>query len=167
MDYAAYKNFLLERLTRNFDFLDVNLFSLFALDFYAKYSHSSEKFFFSKQVNLYRIENDTIIMMLEIKEPLHVNDINYYRDQLQQYMTTMLQVGPDHMASIVTLVLISAHEITPDVAAAIKKTKCHKDFMFTLRGWADLAFLVVDLNKDQLYYNAFGEKLAHIFDWNA
>ena len=41
--------------------------------------------------------------------------------------------------------------------------KFHKDFWFSLRGWADLAFILVDLKNEKIYSNSFGKRTVRNF----
>lgn len=165
LDIQAYKKFIQEKLTRNFDFLDVEKFPLFKVVLFAEHKQSNEKFFFTKRVSLYSIENDEYIIMCEITKPLSIADIQHYGEQCKNYISKMLQISSNHMASVFTLVLVSSLQIPSEVVVAIKKVKFHKDFMFTLRGWADLALIVVDLEARQVYHNTFGKKMVQNYKW--
>lgn len=165
MDAAAYKTFLQGKLERHFDFLDPAKFPLFEADLLAEYKQADERFFFTKRVNLYRVETDeTVILRVQRKAPA-AEDIERYARQFKQYFAKELRAGPDHMASVVTLVLASEEKIAPRAADAIRKVNIHRDFMFTLRGWADFALIAVDLTGGEVYSNLFGAKSARHYTW--
>lgn len=66
------------------------------------------------------------------------------------------------MSSIFTAALISEKEISAEVIRKLEKTKYHRDFWFTLRGWADLAIILIDLSKEK-FTQPFGKKIKKNF----
>lgn len=165
MNAKEYTKFLSRRLVQNFDFMDTTEFRLFAVDLFAVHRLKSEKFFFTKKVNLYRIQNDEYILAKELLKEVSVQEIAYYCDKLTAHLPDMLHVTSEHMSSIVSLVLISESAISSEVKTFVEKKKYHKDFMFTLRGWADFALIVIDLEKEEIYNNKFAKQVIKNYEW--
>ena len=89
-----------------------------------------------------------------------------YLDHLKKQMQE-LQTTTEHMSSLFAMLFICEHGIDAATLAELEKTKYHKDYCFTLKGWSDLAIYVVDLKKEKLYCNKAGRKTAGYFDFVA
>ena len=68
-----------------------------------------------------------------------------------------------NMSPISTAALISEEEIDLKIVETASAKKFHKDFWFSLRGWADLAFILVDLKNEKIYSNSFGKRTVRNF----
>ena len=67
------------------------------------------------------------------------------------------------MSSIFTASLISEEEIDRKIVETASAKKIHKDFWFSLRVRADLAFILVDLKNEKIYSNSFGKRTVRNF----
>lgn len=167
MKAQEYIDFLAKRLAAHFDFADTRDFLPFELDLFAVYQLKSEKYFFTKKINLYNIQNDAYFLVKKITAQTGVREIETYCDRLIAYLPDMLHITAAHMSSVVTLAFISETAVPEDLAAFIAQKKYHKDFMFTLKGWADLGLVAVDLEKRQVYGNKFAKKTMKNYPWFA
>lgn len=158
MKTAAFTACLKERLERNFDFYDAEAFQAFPVYLFAKHKRSSEKFFFTKRIQLYRIENFEYIVVTET-EQLTLQQLEDFFRKTRAAVEAIIKPTSEHMSSIVTLVILTANPIDVKVTACLQKMKYHKDFLFTLRGWADLALVAVSLADSAVYANSMGKKV--------
>ncbi len=162
MDPREYKELMKMRLLSAFDVREAPKSLGIEPDLWAVHNRSTDKYIFSKKVTLYSMKNDEYVCLVRLSEPLTAELLEKYRKSAADWISAM-EVDEDHMSSLFTLALICDAEPSEDVKRALKKVKFHKDFKFMLRGWADLAVMVVDLKNDQVYSNPKGKKTAQNF----
>lgn len=158
MNTSEYLSLMRERLTAAFDFRDSPEGLSKKPDLWAVHNRTSEKYFLSKSISLYTVNNDEYVGLYGCKDKIKEADIDLVFDQFKRLIKE-LPTDEKHMSSIFTAALISEHEIDPKVIEAASVKKFHKDFRFTLRGWADFALILVDLSSGKIYSNAFGKKM--------
>lgn len=162
MDATEYLAMMRGRLTAAFDFKDAPSELVPAPSVWAVHNRSSEKYFLSKSISLYTVNNDEYVGLYDCRNPLSPTDIKTVLDQFKRLVTT-LPTDEKHMSSIFTAAFISEKEISQEVIGAVAGIKFHKDFWFTLRGWADLAVILVDLTNGNIYSNGFGKRMMRNF----
>lgn len=163
MNTKQYMTCLRRKLIQYFDFRDTDSFKLFSICLFAEHKRSSEKFFFTKRINLYRIENFEYVIVTEV-EHLTMEQLETYYQKIREGIPEIVNPTSGHMSSIVTLVLLTAEPVKDGLAKHVKTLKYHKDFFFTLRGWADLALLVVSLTDGVVYANDMGKKVKQPYE---
>lgn len=164
MDAETYTAWLREKLEAAFDFEDPAAFAFLPLALWAVYKQKDERFFFTRKVKLYTVETDAYVLVHHARQPLTAALLESYRDAVKQYLKRCFKTRRNHMSSVFTLV-ITAEGIPEDVRSAAEKLAYHKDFTFTLRGWADLALVVVDLASGEVCCNAMAKQNAAFYAW--
>ncbi len=162
MNADEYVEMMKERLTASFDFAEPPKELMFPLQVWAVHNRKSEKYFLSKSISLYSYKNDEYVGLHVCPVRLTPQALQSCKDQFKRLIDT-LPVDDQHMSSIVTSALISAEPVGESVVNELARLKYHKDFRFTLRGWCDLAMIVVDLANEKVYSNSFGQKIAKNF----
>lgn len=164
MDEETYTAWLKERLEGAFDFEDPVCFPGLPLTLWAVCNRRSEKFFFTRKINLYAVETDAYVLLYHVRTPLTAELLKSCCEAVQQYLKKCFKVRATHMSSLFTLV-VTAPAVPAEACAAAEKVAYHKDFMFTLRGWADLALVAVDLTSGEVCCNAMGRRQAPLYTW--
>ena len=154
------------KLHNSFDFKETNIFPYLNVELFAEQKIVSEKYLFTKKFNIYQTQNHELIFVYKPTTPLSTESITYYTDIFKQYISKDIKIPKNHMSTIVTLVIITEEDISPEVIKKTEKVKYHKDFMLTLKGWSDLAIILIDLKKELVYSNKFGQKLINNYKFS-
>lgn len=162
MNASEYVSLMEQRLTASFDFKQPPSDELSSLAVWAEHNRTSQKYFLAKSVSLYTINNDEYVGLEVFPDGIREEDIQTCLNRFKR-LIDRLPADESHMSSIFTAALISEKEIPVEVIGKLEKTKYHKDFWFTLRGWADLAIILIDLSKGEIYSNPFGKKIKKNF----
>lgn len=164
MDEETYAAWLKERLEGAFEFRDPAAFSFLPLALWAVCKRVDEKFFFTRKINLYTVKTDAYVLLHHARQPLTAALLETYREAVRQYLKKSFKAPPNHMSSLMTLV-VTTDSLTDETRAAAEKLTYHKDFMFTLRGWADLALVIVELATGEICCNAMAKRSAALYTW--
>lgn len=84
---------------------------------------------------------------------------------MQEEAIAKVSLGPDHMNSFLSLVII-ADSIDAGLARRVRKTRFRKNFALGLKGWADLRVCVVCLDENTVYANAMGADMVPTLEAN-
>lgn len=163
MDASEYLSLMRERLTTAFDFREAPAELVPAPSVWAVHNRSSEKYFLSKSISLYTVNNDEYVALYDCRNSLTPADITTVLSRFKK-LVSALPTDEKHMSSIFTAAFISEAEIDAKVIEAASGIKFHKDFWFTLRGWADIAVILVDLSNGNIYSNGFGKRMKRNFE---
>ena len=155
MNTSEYLTLMRERLTAAFDFKEPPQGLNPQPALWAVHNRTSEKYFLSKSISLYTVNNDEYVGLYGCTDKIKETDIEAVFEQFKRLISE-LPTDEKHMSSIFTAALISEEEID---------LKFHKDFWFSLRGWADLAFILVDLKNEKIYSNSFGKRTVRNFEF--
>ncbi len=157
MDTQDYKEMMKDRLFSSFDFVTPPDNLGFEPDVWAVYHRKSEKYFISRKIPLYSMNNDEYVCLVIIPDSLTVDALRKFRECAENWLFT-LEVDEEHMSSLFTLALICSGLPSKDVLRELKKSRFHVDFKYALRGWADLAIMVVDVANQDVYSNPRGRQ---------
>ena len=108
------------------------------------------------------MNNDEYVGLYGCTDKIKETDIEAVFEQFKRLISE-LPTDEKHMSSIFTAALISEEEIDPKIVETASAKKFHKDFWFSLHGWADLAFILVDLKNEKIYSNSFGKRTVRNF----
>lgn len=135
-----------DKLTRYYDIYEDYEAYGNKYDFLAVYNQKSTKYFLSKKVEIFSIENDEYIFF----KNLDVKDLEQELSNLYGYLSenakNIISQSPDHMSSTITVIYSVKGTIANDHIKNIKNFKFYKSFMFGLRGWVNMKLIVRDSN---------------------
>ena len=160
MNGCRYVSLMKKRLTAAFDITVPPNDELATCDLWAVHNRSSQKYFLSRSIELYTVNNDEYVGLRVFAEKINEADMLAFLDQFKRLISAH-QADEKHMSSIYTAALISEKAVNPALVNKLKKIRHHKDYWFTLRGWADLAVILVDLPNRKIYSNPFGRKVVN------
>ena len=143
MNTSEYLTLMRDRLTAAFDFKEPPQGLNPQPALWAVHNRTSEKYFLSKSISLYTVNNDEYVGLYGCTDKIKETDIEAVFEQFKR--------------------LISEEEIDLKIVETASAKKFHKDFWFSLRGWADLAFILVDLKNEKIYSNSFGKRTVRNF----
>ena len=131
-------------------------------DLVAELNASDEGYLLIKKLKTYSVKHNEYLYMKVFDKPLTMADVEPYIDHLQERMRA-LKTTTEHMSSLFMLVLVCEAETDPATIKQLEGFKFHKDYAFSLKGWADLAIYIVNPSEKQLSYNKAGKKTAQYF----
>ena len=128
----------------------------------AELNAADEGYFIVPSLKTYSVQHNEYLYVQSSSTPLTLAQVKPYLEFCQKAMAD-LKTTTEHMSTIFSLVFICETGIMADDLVALQKIKMHKDYCFTLKGWADLALYFVDLSSQTLYYNKVGSKNTNLF----
>lgn len=164
MNAKDYISIIEKRLSPFFDFKKPdNEENYLPLQLLGELNETSERYLLVRKFNIYTINNDEYLFVQSFNEHITQNVIETYTTWIENKMQS-LKPRKNHMTSSYLLVLVSEYPISDELKQYISMYKYHKDYFFTLKGWSDLALIVVDLPNYKLLTNKFGAKTAKNFE---
>lgn len=160
MDSQAYLDLLRSRLQRYYDFKELD--SSLCFDLCAELNVSDEGYFLVPALKTFSASHNEFLYAVVVKEPLTEDFMKPYLDFVELAMKNM-KPKEDHMSSVYSLVFICECSPEPVLVEKYAKYKFHKDYMFTLRGWSDLALYLVDVPQGELSFNKAAKKNVAYF----
>lgn len=152
---------LLEKLvnayTRYFDLKrDVELDGLpVAVD--AVYHARDEKYVLTRKAQIWAAESNEYAFLISLEELTEETLQAYFDAAVKEGLRRVNPTG-DHMRSDFTLVIL-ADRIRPEAAALLERLKYSKNFLFSLRGWAQLRAVAVETTTGRKLSNRLGREL--------
>ncbi|WP_304425739.1 hypothetical protein [uncultured Adlercreutzia sp.] len=132
---------------------------------YAEFHSTATKYVLVKRAKLWEASAHEYLFFCETP---HLDAVTL--NELVSFMTSealaKVQLGPDHMSSYLSLVVVAD---TVDTAASrqVRATRFRKNFSFGFRGWADLRLAVIDLSQGRVHTNGQGKALKETLATNA
>lgn len=163
MDLALKRDEILKRLLKSYEAY-YNITKVEDGQAYLKavcefYEHS-EKYVISRKAELWSADGEEFLYLFDV--PQLTAEI-YSQCERYAYEDGMirLNIGPGHMYSYITAVFV-CDSCTPDARTALKKSRIHKSFHFSLHGWMDYRAAVVSVETDKIESNRAGRCVEKI-----
>ncbi len=94
---------------------------------------------------------------------INYNEANVTTDQLSSFIEllkssvkTIVKPNEEHMSTTINGIYITDTGFNQEVIEKVRKFKFRKNFTFGLKGWCDIALVLVDLNEYKVYTNKQG-----------
>lgn len=163
MTGKEYLDNLEQRLSRYFDTKDLTAESL-PFTLIAEMNAADEGYFFLPSIKTYAVKHNEYLYIKHFLEKVAFSNINAYLEYVKEKMKN-LKTDTEHMSSLFALIFICENGIDENTLKDLEHYKYHKDYFFTLKGWSDLGIIIVDIQKQCLYYNKSGQKIAKCFEF--
>ena len=163
MDANTYLQNLQQRLQHYYDNKPLPDAPQFVLA--AELNAADEGYFVVPSLKTYSVQHNEYLYVARFTQPLTAELAAPYLQFTKMAMAS-LKTTAEHMSSVFTLVLICESSIDSEVLAQLVRTRQHKDYCFTLKGWADLALYLVDIPAQELYFNKAGTNNQRLFAIN-
>lgn len=159
---------LLDSYRQSFDITEDYTIGSTVYDAYGYCNITNSKYVLVKKAELWRalcFEHVFFRQMPEVKP----SDIETFLEQTIDYIEPALvrkgEKNPvkDHMYSYVTGIFICEDGISRETAACVKKSRFHRDYMLSIRGYCDLRLMVIDLKNGKITGNAAARDLVKDF----
>jgi len=135
---------------------------------YGFFYNNSKKFVLVKEAKLWEANSFEHILFMK--------EYNFSKDTLDEahqlmsdYMDPILirkghkYPEADHMYSFLTIVILTNKDISPDLEKQIKNFKFKKNYLFTIRGYAQGRLVVVNPNEKVFIANRASESLKTLY----
>ncbi|KUO51253.1 MAG: hypothetical protein APF76_17375 [Desulfitibacter sp. BRH_c19] len=161
------KNYYLNRLTDLYsyyhDVKTVPNLAPFPLDIYAHFYQSNQKYFGSRNVSLWRVNNEEhcFVKYYEKVDNLIFDEMIM---TLKKAVVKLVTPNPDHMKTAITGVAITEKPPGAELVSHAKKFSYKKPYMFYLHGWSEIRFLLIDLSSKQVICNSAGKEVKKFYE---
>ncbi|MBR6625949.1 MAG: hypothetical protein IKL01_07070 [Mailhella sp.] len=112
---------------------------------------TNECFVISKKVKLWSAETNEYVHVFSLSH-LDVQTFEACRARALELGMEKVRPHLDHKSSNITAVFV-CDSVDPDAAKALEKTRIHKDFLFSLKGWMDFRAAAVELSTGRALVN--------------
>ncbi|MCG8483454.1 MAG: hypothetical protein MJA31_09115 [Clostridia bacterium] len=164
MDYNNYKKYITEKFSKHFTISHQYRLQNLTFDFAAIYNERNIRYFASKKIELDAIENNEFCFFTYIPNLLP-QDFILLSTTLESSVTTLVQPTPEHMSTYITCIIITEKLENYELISQLKNYKYSKSFLFNLKGWAKIRFIIVDLVFDKIYSCKEGDSVKMIYDY--
>ncbi len=160
MNGKEYLATLQQRLQHYYDNKPLPVSPAFVLA--AELNAADEGYFVVPSLKTYSVQHNEYVYAASFNQSLTAELAAPYLQFTKNAMDS-LKTTTEHMSSVFTLVLICENGIDSKALAQLVRTRQHKDYCFTLKGWADLALYIMDIPAQKLYFNKAGDKNQKLF----
>lgn len=164
MDFQEYKQFILQRFSKHFTLINNYQLKDYIFDFAAIYNERNVRYFASKKIELDATQNNEFCFFTKIPN-IHVQDFQVLTHILESSINTLIQPTSEHMCTYFTCIIITEKLNNYELIARVKKYKYTKSFLFNLKGWAKIRFIIIDLGFDKSYCCREGDKVKKIYNY--
>lgn len=133
------------------------------LDIYAHFYQTNQKYFGSKRINLWRVDNEEHCFVKQ-HQNISKNDVEVMISLLKIGIDQLVQPHPDHMKTVITGVMIAIEPLAADVKPLIEKHSYKKSFKFYLCGWAEVRLVALDLSSKKVLCNPAGKEVKNFYE---
>lgn len=162
MTSEEYLTNLRQRLARYFDFKDNACCGDIPFSLLAELHSADEGYFIVPSLKTYSVKHNEFIYALSFKDGVNVNLAKRAIEYIKEEMRSM-KPDREHMSSIFVLLCLCEDGVSDTMKKDLLATKFHKDYAFSLKGWSDLAVVVVDLQNAVIDCNKAGRKVEQYF----
>ena len=162
MDHQEYLDLVESRLEAYFDIDRDHEYQQTHFDLYAKSNIRSERYFASKKLKIYAMENNEHVFLKEYPE---ITDRNF-RDTWQVLMKAIEEkVDPheEHMSTAINGVLVTSQDPSQGLIKEVEKIKYNKSFAFGFKGWVFIRFLVINRITGGVFTNRRGKEVSEVY----
>ncbi len=125
---------------------------------------SNECFVLSKKAKLWSAETNEYVYVFSLPH-LDVRAYASCRELAREKGMARVHPHIDHRSSSITAIFV-CDSVDADAAAALEKTRIHKDFLFSLHGWMDFRAAAVELATGKVTVNRAAKDLKDFMHGN-
>ncbi|KAB3527195.1 hypothetical protein [Alkaliphilus serpentinus] len=152
-----------ERLRHSFDILREYDVEGICFDVFASSYIRSERYFASKKIKVYGIENHEYCLIKRV-ENLSYSVLKDLTDGLVKASEALIKPHHEHMSTIITGVLVVEGKVEDNLRNQIKGFQYSKSFLWGLKGWTYIRLLVVDIEDSMVYSNRRGKEVLRFYE---
>lgn len=162
MELATYLNLIHDRLTAYFDIEQPYEYLGTTYNLYAKSDLRSERYFASKKIKVYAIENKEHVFA-KFDEAPSARTVEGFWEILYKASEELPDPHDEHMSTIINGVLITPQGVDVETQKIAEKLKHEKSFLLGLKGWVYIRLVIVDLASESLVHNKRGKEVRELY----
>lgn len=162
MEREKYLQLIEERLQHYFDMERNHEYQQMNFDLYAKSKIRSERYFASKKLKIYAMENHEHVFVKKI-DVLTGLELNDYWNILLKAAEEKVNPHDEHMSTIITGTIVTEIDPKENVIQQLEKKKYNKSFAFGLKGWVYIRLVAVNIATGSVYYNKRGKEVQEVY----
>lgn len=162
MELSTYIDLIQDRLTAYFDIYRPFEYHEKSFDLYAKSDMRNERYFASKKIKVYAIENKEHVFIQFIKTP-SLKVVDDFWETMVKAAEELPEPHDEHMSTIINGVLVTPNGVDAEIQRTVEKMKYEKSFLFGLKGWVYIRLAVVDLAAETLVHNKRGKEVRELY----
>jgi len=162
MEETAYLDLIQDRLAAYFDIERPAEYQQHQLAMYASSSIRNERYFASKKIKVYAIENKEHVFITPC-DRLIEKEIETFWQLLVKAAEELPDPHGEHMSTIINGIMLTDGEPDPSLRQLIEKKKYEKSFLFGLKGWVYVRLVIVNLRDVSLVHNKRGKEVKELY----
>lgn len=162
MELSTYLDLVQDRLAAYFDIYQHYEYHQNTFDLYAKSDMRNERYFASKKIKVYAIENKEHVFVRCVDSPT-ARVLDDFWQTLVQAAEELPEPHEEHMSTIINGVLVTPQGVDVETQKAAEKLKHEKSFLFGLKGWVYIRLVIVDLAAESLVHNKRGKEVRELY----
>ncbi|MBS3975388.1 MAG: hypothetical protein KGZ75_01455 [Syntrophomonadaceae bacterium] len=133
------------------------------LDLYAHFYQTNQRYFGSKKISLWRLDNEEHCLVKGFEE-IDKSIIVQMSDLLKEAVGQLVNPHPDHMKTVITGVMLASNPLAAELKPIIEKFNYRKVYKIYLYGWAEVRLMVLDLSSRQVLCNPAGKEVKKFYE---
>lgn len=166
MTQLSMKQYINELMNKYVVFFDVNKAEKIGntpLAFSALYKRRDEKYFITKTIKVWGMENQQCVFAAEKEEPLTKAYIQQFEKDIRENVNEYVGQHQEHMSTIFLGVVITDQPVTEEFIKGVRKYRKVKFIKYGMHGWAELYLAIVDLKEGKVYVHRKGDTYVEPF----
>ncbi len=164
MKYEEYIQNILKKFRRHFDIQESYSIGDYQFDFTAEFHERNEKYFASKKIVLDAAENNEYCFFKYI-ENVNKNHFIILTHILEEALADIVEPSFEHMSTIFTCIIISDKIANDGIISTLEKYRFNRSFLFNLKGWAKIRFVLADLTLEKIYTSKGGGQIGKVYEF--
>ena len=168
MNSADYLNRLLLKYSGTFDIYQPYMIMGREYPAYGYFFSHVEKYVLVRKANMWSADSYEHILFADPEE-LTDGHLEEYRQAIAEYIEpTLILKGeslpePNHMYSYITIAVVTAKALAPEIKKAVRKFKFEKSYMHGIRGYSQARIAVVSMEDEAVCVNSMGRSLKKMY----
>ena len=168
MNSADYLNRLLLKYSGTFDIYQPYMIMGREYPAYGYFFSHVEKYVLVRKANMWSADSYEHILFADPEE-LTDGHLEEYRQAIAEYIEpTLILKGeslpePNHMYSYITIAVVTAKALSPEIKKAVRKFKFEKSYMHGIRGYSQARIAVVSMEDEAVCVNSMGRSLKKMY----
>ncbi len=168
MNSADYLNRLLLKYSGTFDIYQP--YTILGREYpaYGYFFSHVEKYVLVRKANMWSADSYEHILFADPEE-LTDGHLEEYRQAIEEYIEpTLILKGeslpePNHMYSYITIAVVTAKALSPEIKKAVRKFKFEKSYMHSIRGYSQARIAVASMEDEVVCVNSMGRSLKKMY----
>lgn len=133
------------------------------LAFRAEYHRRDEKYFGTKSVKVWGVENQQYVFTVKKETTVTVNDIEILEDKLIEHISSYVPGRTEHMSTIFVGVIVTNEDVPKEIEKLVKRKRKIKFINWGMHGWAEIYIAVVQLSNQKITVHRKGKEHMTLF----